>query len=96
MDLTGTWKVSVEDGPRWFRALNLLRDRKIITCDTGYNIARGFKWGRFTITRENDRFVFTYSGSPIVDSVYVLNDKLIGFFYLKGKYVGQFKMTRIL
>lgn len=94
MNLDGTWKVKVVSGPLWFRAMNLLRDGKVIDGDTGYNIARGFKWGPFTITREGDRFVFTYSDSPIVDNVYVLKDELIGFFYLKGKYIGWFKMTR--
>ena len=39
MDLTGTWKVTVTKGPLWFRALNLLGDKKIIDKDIGYNVA---------------------------------------------------------
>jgi len=96
MNLSGTWKVSVKIGPIWFRLLNLLRNRKVIEGNSGYNSTFGIKWGRFIITQDAEEFIFTYSDSPIIDSVYVIGDKVIGFFYLKKKYVGWFKMTRIL
>jgi len=96
MNLSGTWKVSVEIGPIWFKSLNLLRNRKVIEGNSGYNsLAFGIKWGRFTITQNAKEFIFTYSDRPIIDSVYVFGDQVIGFFYFNQKYVGWFKMTRI-
>jgi len=105
MNLNGTWRVKVLSGPLWFRAMNLIRDRKIIDGDSGYNIACGVKWGRFTIQRRLQRLgrfnelkivLLKYKDQPIVDVVtYADENKLIGQFYRKNsKYVGDFEMVR--
>lgn len=95
MNLDGTWRVKVISGPLWFRALNLIRDRKIIRGSLGYNIASGFTWGKFTISYRNTEIVLKYIEQPIIDKLRVVDkDKLSGKFFWKDNYVGDFEMTR--
>ena len=97
MNLEGTWRVKVTSGPRWFRMLNLLRDRKIIYNSRGHNVAWRKKWGKFTVTEVDDEFILKYINQPIVGKLRDINeDELSGEFYYKEKLIGNFSMLRIL
>jgi len=79
--------------------MNLLRDKKVITGSTGYNVLRpGLIWGEFTITRDGAEIVLTYDKMPIVDRMIRVDDDdhLKGQFYLQDKFVGDFEMARVL
>ena len=93
--IDGTWKVRVTSGPWWFRALKL--NRKRIEDGRGYNIIAGcWEWGVFVVAEYRDEIVLKYTDLSIIDRVhYVQADKLIGRFYKKGKYIGDFTMERI-
>lgn len=98
MNLDGTWKVKVTSGPRWFRLLNLIRNKKIISGDIGHNIGAGaVRWGHFKIVdRHKYTYNFEYKDLPIVDIVWAVStDLLFGNFYWKKKLIGNFKMERM-
>jgi len=96
-NLAGTWDVKVISGPKWFKSFNLLKDRKIIISNYGYNVTRGISWGGFNISRENEIIILTYIKWPIVDKLTWTNEtELSGKFYFKNKYIGNFKMKRKL
>lgn len=93
MDLNGIWRVKVTSGPLWFRAMNWLRDKKIIKGNSGHNVASGIKWGRFTISEKGEEILLNYTRQPIVDKVRSVGEgRLSGKFYLKGNYIGTFDM----
>lgn len=95
MRIDGTWRVKVTSGPLWFRALNLIRDKKIIKGNSGYNVASGFTWGIFTVEYLNTEIVLTYTDQPIIDRArFVGKDELSGKFYWRNDYIGNFKMER--
>lgn len=95
MNLTGVWSVKVTSGPRWFRALNWAKNRKIIYGDKGHNIAAWGKWGKFTVAAHKKLLALKYINHPIVDLLDVVNDnKITGKFYYKSKYVGDFEMVK--
>ena len=92
--LDGTWEVKAKSGPWWFYLLNLVGDKKIISGASGYNIAKHIKWGKFEI-RDSDGICLHYKNLPIVDKVkFVNNNDLLGKFFWRNKYVGDFIMTR--
>ena len=97
MNLDGTWKVKTTSGPKWFRRLDMLRDKKVISKSSGYNIAAFLiKWGKFDISEEGAEMVLTYRNGKIVDRIRIIDDNTMeGWFYLRGKRVGEFTMTRI-
>lgn len=93
-NLDGKWRVEGKTGG----LQALIGDIKYIDGTEGYNRLFGFKWGVFDIVWDEDlgRHIFTYRNGKIVDKVrFVNSDKLIGFFYLRGKRIGNFTMTRI-
>ena len=94
MNLNGTWRVKVLSGPLWFRAMNLIRDRKVIDVNTGHNIACGVRWGKFKITLANIGIVLIYDDQPITDILRPGKDGLTGKFYWEGRFVGDFEMVR--
>lgn len=96
--LDGTWKVKVTSGPKWFRGLNILRDKKYILDQSGCNYIAGIAWGTFEIFFDVDKleYTFTYNKYPIVDILNPISDNVLsGKFYYKDKLIGDFKMTRI-
>ena len=95
MNLTGTWKVKVTSGPVWFRAMNLIGDKKIIDKNSGYNVAAGIKWGKFQITQDGRQYILTYTEQPIVDRVKFVGGRLAGSFTLNDKYIGEFEMKEV-
>lgn len=104
-DLTGTWKVTVTSGPAWFKSLNLVRDKKIITGAKGHNVAAGvWSWGSFVVipigemvgVYSNYSYILRYTDLPIIDRVCAVDEnKLSGRFYYGGKLVGTFVMDRV-
>ena len=78
--------------------MNWLHDVKIIDCGSGYNFARGKRWGYYEIRKgaSKNTWILDYTDLPIVDTIWASsNDLLFGAFCKKGKFVGYFKMERI-
>ena len=98
--IDGKWEVGVTSGPMWFRSLK--GNVKTISDTSGYNRMRcflwGIRWGPFDIEWDPKCgwWVFTYRNGKIVDKVQFVNsNKLKGLFYLSGKLIGEFTMTRM-
>ncbi len=95
-DLDGVWTVTTTSGPQWFEVIDLLGDRKVINGDFGFNLAKGVRWGDFTITKIEEVYTLTYSALPVVDKVWFRGpDVLEGVLYMYGDFIGSFKMERI-
>ena len=98
INIDGAWDVKVTHGPRWFRLLNLIRDRKYIDSDCGINAAGIVgEWGVFRVEKTGRlTFTLTYLDSPIVDKVWIVSHELLlGKFYWKDRLVGDFKMEKV-
>jgi len=75
----------------WF-----IGDKKHIKGNTGFNYWFGIKWGKFDITYEDGKIIFTYRKGGIVDKLKAVDEnKLTGKFYQNDKFIGNFEMVRI-
>ena len=94
--LDGTWTVTTTSGPDWFSVIDMLGDKKVIKGDSGYNLAKGIRWGDFTITKNEEVYTLTYEALPVVDRIWFTGpDKLVGVLYMYGDLIGSFKMERV-
>ena len=95
-NLNGEWKVKVVEGPLWFRCLNILRDKKVIEGDKGYNVICGKRWGEFEVMKCDAGTFLFYNNNSILDIVkFIDKNKIAGKFYYKWGYIGDFTMIRI-
>jgi hypothetical protein len=88
--MTGTWRVIFLDKARF---LNILRDRKAIAGDSGYNVAWGVKWGRFKVRFDVTNVYLDY-GYMLDELVPVKENEYRGTAYWKGRELCKFRLVK--